>query len=161
MTEEVSTRPRAFKKPPKRTIVLLVILLIALLALGSVIFVLHSRSSDDGEAITPEGEYPAFVYRSDEVLKAYETAMMIPEVLAVMPCYCGCGKAHGHKDLKDCFFNDDGSLNDHGAYCGTCISEAVDIAEWQEEGYSLKQIREKIEEKYAEYGEPTDTPPLN
>jgi len=160
MTEEVSTRPRALKKPPKRTIVLLVILLIALFALGSVLFVLHSRSSGDGEPITPEGEYPAFVYNSAQVLQAYETAISIPEVLAVMPCYCNCSPL-GHKNLKDCFLREDGSLEDHGAYCGACILEALDVAKWQEEGYSLKQIREKIDDKYHRYGEPTDTPPLD
>jgi hypothetical protein len=67
--------------------------------------------------VTPQQEFPSFVYNSAQVLQAYETAVQIPEVLPLMPCYCGCGEAHGHKNLKDCFFKEDGSLNDHGAFC--------------------------------------------
>ena len=40
-------------------------------------------------------------------------------------------------------------------------STDLDVAGWQEEGYSLEQIRGRINDKYAEYGEPTDTPPLD
>lgn len=108
-----------------------------------------------------EKEFPAFVYNSAEVLQAYETAVRIPEVLPLMPCYCNCGEAQGHQSLKDCFFKEDGSLNDHGAFCEVCDMEVADIAKWQEEGYSLEQIRGLIDEKYPRYGEPTDTPPLS
>lgn len=38
--------------------------------------------------------------------------------------------------------------------------EVADIAKWQAEGKSLEQTRELIEEKYRDYGNPTDTPPL-
>ena len=109
---------------------------------------------------TPQREFPSFVYNSARVLQAYETAVQIPEVLPLMPCYCGCGEAHDHQNLKDCFFREDGSLNDHGAFCEVCDMEVADIAEWQREGYSLEQIRELIDEKYPRYGEPTDTKPL-
>jgi hypothetical protein len=108
----------------------------------------------------PQREFPSFVYNSAQVLQAYETAVQIPEVLLLIPCYCGCGEAHDHKNLKDCFFKEDGSLNDHGAFCEICDMEVTDIAKWQGEGYSLEQIRGLIEEKYSAYGEPTDTPPF-
>jgi hypothetical protein len=109
---------------------------------------------------TPQREFPSFAYNSAQVLQAYETAVEIPELLALMPCYCNCGEAHGHKSLKDCFFKEDGSLNDHGAFCEVCDMEVADIAAWQEQGYSLKQIRELIEEKYPAYGKPTETAPF-
>ncbi len=109
---------------------------------------------------TPQREFPSFAYNSAEVLQAYQTAVQIPELLALMPCYCNCGEAHGHKSLKDCFFKEDGSLNDHGAFCEVCYMEVADIAKWQEQGYSLNKIRGLIEEKYPAYGEPTDTVPF-
>lgn len=110
--------------------------------------------------VTPPREFPSFVYNSARVLQAYETAVQIPEVLPFIPCYCGCGEAHGHQNLKDCFFREDGSLNDHGAFCEVCDLEVIDVAAWQAEGFSLEQIRRLIDEKYALYGESTETPPL-
>ncbi len=146
-----------------------VILFVAVLALAGVLSLLPSCSSGDSEPFTSEApnstvtsprEFPPFAYNSAQVLQAYETAVQMPEVLLLMPCYCNCGEAHGHKNLKDCFFNEDGSLNDHAAFCEVCDMEVADIATWQGEGYSLKQIRGLIEEKYSAYGEPTDTPPF-
>lgn len=126
----------------------------ATFALPGALLLLSSCSS------TTEREFPSFVYNSARVLHAYEIAVQIPEVLPLMPCYCNCGEAHGHKSLKDCFFQEDGSLNDHGAFCEICDMEMADIAKWQEEGRSLRQIRGLIEEKYPDYGEPTDTAPF-
>ena len=147
-----------------------VIFLAAPLVLVGILFLLTSCSSGQStpsvsEApasanATPQREFPSFAYNSARVLQAYETAVQIPELLGLMPCYCNCGEAHGHKSLKDCFFKEDGSLNDHAAFCEVCDMEVADIATWQEQGYSLKQIRGLIEEKYPAYGEPTDTPPF-
>ena len=147
-----------------------VVLSLAVLALVGGLFFLPSCSSGQStpstsEAptsvdVTPPREFPSFVYNSAQALLAYQTAVQIPEVLLLMPCYCSCGEAQGHKSLKDCFFKEDGSLNDHGAFCDICTMEVADIAKWQGEGYSLEQIRGLIDEKYTGYGEPTDTPPF-
>ena len=40
--------------------------------------------------------------------KAYEVAKEIPEILAKMPCFCGC-EVYGHENLLDCF------IDNHGA----------------------------------------------
>ncbi len=37
--------------------------------------------------------------------RGYEVAREIPEVLAQIPCFCGC-EAVGHKNLLDCFVDD-------------------------------------------------------
>lgn len=36
--------------------------------------------------------------------QAYQVAKEIPEVLAQMPCFCGC-EAYGHENLLDCFID--------------------------------------------------------
>ncbi len=162
----VSTWDWVWKWVPKRVIVAL---LIVTFVLPGSLLLFSSCSWGENEPFPPEGsasaptsqrEFPPFVYNSAQVLQAYETAVQIPEVLLLMPCYCGCGEAHGHQNLKDCFFKEDGSLNDHGAFCDICDMEVADIARWQEEGYSLEQIRWLIDEKYPRYGEPTDTAPI-
>lgn len=146
-----------------------VFLLLAVLTLTGV-FLLASCSFGQSAPIAPEApvaanvapeqEFPSFVYNSARVLQAYETAIKIPEVLPFIPCYCGCGEAQDHQNLKDCFFLEDGSLNDHGAFCDICDLEVIDVAAWQAEGFTVVEIRGLIDDKYASYGEPTETPPL-
>lgn len=79
--------------------------------------------------VTPPREFPSYVYNSDRVLQAYEAAVRMPEVLQFVPCYCGCGEAQGHQNLKACFFKTDGSLSDHGAFCEICDMEVADIVQ--------------------------------
>jgi len=112
-----------------------------------------------GEATTVA--FPAFVYDSALSLQAYRLAVSLPkEHLAAIPCYCDCGRASGHTSLKDCFFKADGSFDDHASACHICAYEVIDLAQWSKEGKSLKQIRAMIDAKYHEYGEPTNTPPV-
>ena len=39
--------------------------------------------------------------------KGYQVAKEIPEILAQLPCFCGC-EAVGHDNLLDCFVDDHG-----------------------------------------------------
>ena len=140
--------------------------LTTLLVLGVVLLltscVTSTAGSSPGQVLPEAGEqpreFPSFVYNSAQTLQAYRTAVQIPEVLPLMPCYCNCGEAHGHTSLQDCFFNEDGSFNDHGAFCEICDMEVLDISRWQSEGYSTEEIRRLIDTEYPSWGEPTNTP---
>jgi hypothetical protein len=39
--------------------------------------------------------------------KGYQVAKEIPEILAQLPCFCGC-EAVGHENLLDCFVDEHG-----------------------------------------------------
>ncbi len=117
-----------------------------------------ASACSDGSGRDESGEFPAYAYNSAETLSAYKIAQRMPDVLATIPCYCGCGLTHEHKNLRDCFFNQDGSFNDHGSNCHVCAAEALDVSAWHEEGLSPEQIRTQIDAKYSEYGNPTETP---
>lgn len=140
--------------------------LTTLLVLGVVLLLSSCSAPSAGSSLElapPETgeqhrEFPSFVYNSAQTLQAYRAAVQIPEMLPLMPCYCNCGEAHGHASLQDCFFNEDGSFNDHAAFCEICDMEAIDILRWQTEGYSIEEIRELIDTEYPRWGEPTDTP---
>lgn len=108
---------------------------------------------------TPSEQFPAFVYGTANSLEGYRIAVALPELLAVLPCYCGCGKSADHRSLKDCFIKADGSFDDHAAGCDLCISEAMDASQWHREGKTPREIRTMIDDKYHSYGTPTDTPP--
>ncbi len=110
------------------------------------------RATDDG--------FPAFVYSSASSLQGYRIAKQMPDVLEKMPCYCGCNKGNNHHSLKECFIRPDGAYDDHASGCDVCVKEAVDASQWQQQGKSLAETRSLIDAKYQDYGQPTDTPPV-
>lgn len=70
---------------------------------------------------------------------AYKAAAKVPAVLYQLPCYCYCDRNHGHTSLHTCF------ESNHGALCGTCMSEAIYAYQMTKKGWSVQQIREGIE----------------
>jgi hypothetical protein len=63
--------------------------------------------------LAPESALPDFVRDAPpQVKEAYRFAIANPEVLSVVPCYCGCG-AIGHKNNRQCYIKEtrpDGSI---------------------------------------------------
>lgn len=107
---------------------------------------------------------PSFLDTQTDLVKAaYQIAGQAPEVLEWMPCYCGCGESVGHKSNMNCFIQEikeDGKIvwDDHGTRCNVCIEIAVNSVKMHQEGMSLKEIRQTIDENYNNgYAKPTDT----
>lgn len=74
---------------------------------------------------------------------AYQAAKEIPEILAQLPCFCGCMENLGHKSNLDCF------ADDHGGECDLCQSIALDAKEMHSKGMSTEKIRDNIRTAYA------------
>ena len=132
-------------------------LVLAILALMPLVVACAvDQRSDDG--------LPDYAYRSESALKGYRTAVQYRTLLKRLPCYCGCGKDPSFTNLADCFFNSQsdkqGEFNSHAANCAVCLEEAEDAAKWHEQGMSLAQIRQSIDDKYRERGPATDTPAI-
>src|SRR3954463_16361922 len=70
--------------------------------------------------------------------KSYLIAARIPGVLYQQPCFCHCDRHFGHDSLRGCF------TDEHGANCGTCMSEAYYAYEMTKKGATPKQIRAGI-----------------
>jgi hypothetical protein len=68
---------------------------------------------------------PSYAYTNPMTLKAYKYASEHPEILEQIACYCGCGGHSGHRFLRDCFINDDGTFGDHASFCDVCVGEAL------------------------------------
>ena len=107
--------------------------------------------------------FPDYVLNSSEkVQETYMMAAKYPEVVAAVPCYCGC-VAEGHKSNLDCFVKKMGANNSveewdqHGIGCDTCIDIARDAVEMHLEGKSPKDIYHLITEKYNDLGDGTPT----
>jgi hypothetical protein len=76
---------------------------------------------------------------------AYEAAKEVPEVLAQLPCYCGCMSGFGHKNNLDCFHDT------HGIECTMCQDIAIDARDMYKSGYEIDRIRQKIKDTYGKY----------
>lgn len=133
---------------------------IILLAAALAILLLAGCGSQSSQDTTVNANFPEFVYRSEQSLEGYKIAVAYPETLKFVPCYCGCQQdAQKYQNLQDCFIDrQTGDYDEHAAGCTTCLDEAMDIGQWEHEGLSTREIRDRIDVKYSERGEPTDTP---
>ena len=69
---------------------------------------------------------------TEQAIKSYQIAIRLPDLLAELPCFCGCQWIN-HSNLLDCF------KTTHGAKCGLCQEEA-EIAERLHTAYQLNKL---------------------
>ncbi|WP_019123140.1 PCYCGC motif-containing (lipo)protein [Brevibacillus massiliensis] len=125
----------------------------------------HAVGGDLQETTASLDETPTFLESVDPQIKeVYQIAAKHIDVLEYMPCYCGCGESAGHLNNQHCFINEvkeDGSVvwDDHGTRCGTCLEIAYVASGLKDQGKSLTEIRQIIDDHYKEgYAKPTPTP---
>jgi len=125
----------------------------------------HVPNGDLQEVTASAAILPSFLDdKSEDMRLVYQMAGTATDIIKWMPCYCGCGESAGHGSNLNCFIDEvrkDGSVvwDDHGTRCQVCLDIAVQSVKMTQEGKSLKEIREFIDENYKEgYAEPTDTP---
>lgn len=99
-----------------------------------------------------------------EEREAYHFAMQHPEVLKVLPCYCGC-KNLGHKSNYNCFFKGGkvkkaDQFDEHGLVCPMCVNIALGGKQLHAKGVPLSRIRAAVDKAYGkhEHLHSTDTP---
>jgi hypothetical protein len=116
-------------------------------------------------AMAPQAELPGFAHEAEHrVQEAYRFAIANPDVLAKIPCYCGCGTM-GHQHALDCFIKDvqpGGTIefDNHAAGCGICVDITQDVMKGLRQGQDLKRIRADIDAEYSQFAAPTNTPPI-
>ena len=84
---------------------------------------------------------------SGRTRSAYQAAREVPEVLAQLPCYCGCMNpgGFGHRSNLDCFHDE------HGVECSMCQDIALDARNMWNNGWEIERIREAVKNKYGRY----------
>ena len=70
-------------------------------------------------------------------------AEMKPEVLAELPCFCGCMQNFGHESNLFCF------RDEHGSGCSMCEDIALDARDMHKKGFSIDRIKEAIRSRYG------------
>jgi hypothetical protein len=96
----------------------------------------HFATAQAAKPLTPTLDPRQFTV--SYVVKSYQLAKEIPEVLAQQPCYCYCDTGFGHKSLLDCH------KDNHSAECLVCIKEALLTGQLHKAGKSAAEIRAAI-----------------
>ena len=97
------------------------------------------RSEITGETVAPASRYAGY----PRVNAVYAQAAEIAAILDGLYCYCDCSRHSGHRSLLSCF------ETDHGAACDVCLTEATVAHRMTEDGRSLDEIRDAIDEFYG------------
>ena len=92
----------------------------------------------------------------ERVREAYQFAIANPDLLAKMPCYCGCG-ALGHKSNYDCYIQDapnNGKIifDEHALGCSICVDITQDVMSMTRDGRAPPSIRNAIVNTYSRFG---------
>ena len=119
----------------------------ALLFTGAIMWYTMKGPAPDTRAALPKPNITTLdpAGFSGQARTAYEAAKEVPEVLAQLPCYCGCMTGFGHKNNLYCFHDS------HGEECTMCQEIAIDARDMWKSGVDIERIREKIKEKYGRY----------
>ena len=108
-------------------------------------------------------EPPARRDRQPQDLRGvYAYAATHADLLAQIPCFCGCG-AQGHRSLLNCFvsgFRGDGTpmWTDHSFDCEMCVHIAREVMLMESRGFDAGQIQSVIDEQYSHGHVRTPTP---
>jgi uncharacterized protein with PCYCGC motif len=89
---------------------------------------------------------PSYFSHDPRAQAAYQAAKDIPEVLAELPCFCGCMSSFGHENNLFCF------RDEHGSGCNICEDIALDARDMHRKGESIEQIQQTIRQKYGRAG---------
>jgi hypothetical protein len=76
------------------------------------------------------------------VANTYAMVARIPHVIDGIYCYCACSEHSGHYSLLDCF------KDAHASRCDVCLSEASMAFRMDQDGRSLGEIRQAIDQLY-------------
>ncbi len=68
---------------------------------------------------------------------------------AELPCYCGCERSLGHRNLTDCFVNAAGDWDAHASGCAVCSAEAIAAREQLDAGIAIGEVRQSIINRFG------------
>ncbi|MGG3282296.1 PCYCGC motif-containing (lipo)protein [Paenibacillus solani] len=115
----------------------------------------HGAKSERYETTASLTTMPEFLANyTDNTQATYATVNELMDVIKEIKCYCGCmdEETGYHDSLRRCFIaeNKDGEVKwtDHGAQCGICLTELQDAKRLHDEGKSVDEIKEFIDNKY-------------
>ncbi len=140
--------------------------LLPLLLLLAILAPLASGCSSQASAgdehtyqMAPLHQMPAEVQNAPRTVReAYQFAVLNPDVLGALPCYCGCG-AMGHISNESCYVQERQADNivydNHALGCQICVDITQDAMRMLDDGKSVDEIYTYVDETYSRFGPPT------
>jgi len=125
-----------------------VVAAVAVMAMAAVLLVARSASAGRHPEPRPgitaaEVLAPSTYAGYDQIVRAYEAAQQVPQVLDGLYCHCQCRENFSHRSLLSCF------QSEHGASCDICQGEARMAAEMHRQGKSLEEIRRAVDARFG------------
>jgi hypothetical protein len=119
----------------------------SVIMIGLVWMAIHMTSSSSAESQSNKPPVSLISTLSPEnytgrARLAYQAAKDIPEILAQLPCFCGCMDSLGHHNNLYCF------ADSHGSICDVCQSIALNAQEMHRKGIPVETIRDNIRAAY-------------
>ena len=103
-----------------------------------------ARHPEPRPGITAADVLPPSTYAGyDQIVRAYEAAQQVPQVLDGLYCHCRCRENFDHRSLLSCF------QSEHGASCDICQGEARLAAELYRQGRTLDEIRRAVDARFG------------
>ena len=118
--------------------------------LGGAVLVRGASAADPDHAIhVPTAVTVSLAALPSETAGLYRYAAAHREQFTQFPCYCGCDRSLGHRNLADCFVTPDGSWDAHAFGCGVCTAEAATAKELLAAGTEVAEVRQHIVDRYG------------
>ena len=139
-------------------------LLMLLVVFSGLLTACGAKTSDDNLdlAMASLDEMPSEVKNAPVAVKqAYQFNVANPDVMAQIPCYCGCGSM-GHTSNYSCYVSSvdaDGKVkyDTHALGCSICVDITQDTMRLLKQGKSVPEIKAYVDQTYAQYG-PSNMP---
>ena len=137
-------KTKSNKRGRKKPTVWLVVGAAGVLAVAAWMFI-----GGGGEQLTASGAKlvhtmdPSYFSKDPKAQAAYQVAKDMPEVLAELPCFCGCMTALGHESNLFCF------RDEHGSGCNICEDVALEARDLHQKGLTIDKIKETIRQHFA------------
>jgi len=145
----------------RKWLILLLLLLLASSSIGIGYRVWHRTADSAVQALSANQHphLPDFVQEAgSRAAVAYQYATDQPDLLAQIPCHCGCEKALAHKNNLDCYitgFTAEGDVvqyDNHAAYCAVCLEITEQVMKRVSEGQAVAAIHTAIDTQYGYSG---------
>lgn len=137
---------KAYKS--KKTRIISLAIFIALILIASLVFF---KTPDNINSF----DLPSYALINNDIKEAYLFTKENPEALNGVNCHCGCmkypheGRVH-KRGLLDCFFKDNNiDYDSHGANCGMCIYDALEVKQLLSQNKTKEEIKKIINGKYS------------
>lgn len=119
----------------------------------------HTVGSETWETTASTDELPEFLSNHTELTSTlYANVGEHAHLMNGLPCYCGCMEGTAtdepHDSLLRCYWSehpaDDGAVTwtDHSTTCGICKHEMEMVIEMSDQGRSLDEIKQAIQDAY-------------